>query len=126
MAEYYPPVSPFAAGIACRCPRCGRGRLFAGFLTVARRCEACELDLSAHDSGDGPAVFIILILGFVVVGLALWVEVTYTPPLWLHAVLWPPLILGGALAMLRPLKATMIALQYRHLAEDFDKSDAAS
>ncbi len=112
--SYYPPISPLRAGFACRCPRCGRGRLFQGFLTIVRRCESCDLDLSAQDSADGPAVFIILILGFVVVGLALWVELSFTPPLWLHAILWPPVILGGSLAMLRPLKALMVALQFRH------------
>lgn len=115
MAEdWYPPVSPFAAGLACKCPRCGRGRLYSGLLKVAERCEACGLDLAKQDSGDGPAVFVILILGFVVVGLALWVELAYEPPFWVHAVLWVPLILGGALVLLRPFKATLIALQFRH------------
>ena len=123
-ADYYPHVSPFAAGLTCRCPRCGSGKLFRGFLTVAERCEVCDLDLSAHDSGDGPAVFIILILGFVVVALALWVEMSFAPPLWLHAILWPPVILGGALAMLRPFKATLIALQFKHYTDDFDEPDA--
>lgn len=125
-ADYYPHVSPFAAGLTCRCPRCGSGKLFRGFLTVAERCEICDLDLSAHDSGDGPAVFIILILGFVVVGLALWVEMSFAPPLWLHAILWPPVILGGALAMLRPFKATLIALQFKHYTDDFDEPDATN
>ena len=77
--EWYPPVSPLSAGLGCKCPRCGRGRLFAGFLTVAEKCEACGLELAKHDSGDGPAVFVILILGFIVVGLALWVELRYEP-----------------------------------------------
>ncbi|MGO8865918.1 MAG: DUF983 domain-containing protein [Alphaproteobacteria bacterium] len=108
------PLSPFRTGLACRCPACGEGRLFRGYLHVAERCPVCGLDLAAEDSGDGPAVFIILILGFVVVALALVVEVKFEPPLWLHALLWPPLILGGALLMLRPFKATMIALQYKH------------
>ncbi len=125
-ADYYPHVSPFVAGLTCRCPRCGSGRLFRGFLTVAKRCDICDLDLSAHNSGDGPAVFIILILGFVVVGLALWVEMSFAPPMWLHAVLWPPVILGGALAMLRPLKATLIALQFKHFTDDFDEPDAGN
>jgi uncharacterized protein (DUF983 family) len=116
----FPPIPPLRAGIACRCPRCGRGRLFQGFLTIVQRCESCDLDLSAQDSADGPAVFIILILGFVVVGLAFWVEVSFTPPLWLHAILWPPVILGGSLAMLRPLKALMVALQFRHRRHTFD------
>ena len=119
-APYYPPVSPFRAGLGARCPRCGRGRLFTGFLTVRPTCETCGLDLSAQDSGDGPAVFIILILGFVVVGLAVWTEVAFSPPLWVHAALWPPVILGGALGMLRPFKGVLIALQYRHRRHTYD------
>ena len=116
----YPPVSPLAAALASKCPRCGRGRLYSGYLTVAARCEACDLDLSAQDSGDGPAVFVILILGIVVVGLAIWVEAVFEPPLWLHAVLWFPFILGISLASLRPLKAYMIALQYKHRRHEYD------
>jgi uncharacterized protein (DUF983 family) len=115
---YYPRLSPIGTGLACRCPRCGRGRLFDGYLTVAERCAECGLDLRKADSGDGPAVFIILILGFIVVGLALMVEVRFEPPLWLHTVIWPPVILGGALAMLRPAKGLLIALQFRHRASD--------
>jgi uncharacterized protein (DUF983 family) len=114
MEAYYPPVSILRAGLGCRCPRCGRGRLFQGYLTVRPACEVCGLDLSKVDSGDGPAVFVVLILGFIVVGLALWVEVTFAPPEWVHLLLWTPLILGGSLALLRPFKATLIALQYRH------------
>ena len=121
--DYYPSVSPIKAGLTCRCPRCGEGRLFDGFLTVAGACEICELDLSAQDSGDGPAVFVILILGFVIVGLALWTEVAFTPPLWVHMALWPPAILLGALAMLRPLKATLIALQFHHKAKEHNAFD---
>jgi uncharacterized protein (DUF983 family) len=116
----YPPVSPMSAGLACRCPRCGKGRLFDGYLSVCEQCPICGLDLSAQDSADGPAVFIILILGFIVVGLALIVEVTFRPPRWVHLVLWPPVILAGALLMLRPFKAVMIALQYRHRRSEHD------
>jgi uncharacterized protein (DUF983 family) len=118
--DWYPPVSPLAAGLGCKCPRCGRGRLFKGFLTVAPACESCGLELAKHDSGDGPAVFVILILGFLVVGLALWVELRYEPPFWVHAVLWGPFIVIGAVLMLRPFKATLIALQYKHRREDYD------
>lgn len=110
----YPPVSPYAAGLACRCPRCGRGKLFAGLLAVAPRCAECGLDLARHDSGDGPAVFVIFILGFVFVGLALFVEARFAPPLWVHVLLWVPGILVGSLLLLRPFKATLIALQYRY------------
>ena len=110
----YPPISALKAGLASRWPRCGRGRLFSGFLDVAADCDVCGLDLRAQDSGDGPAVFIIMILGFVVVGLALVAEMTFAPPIWLHLVLWTPLTIGGALGLLRPFKATMIALHYKH------------
>lgn len=116
-------VSPLAAGLGCRCPRCGRGRLFQGYLTVRERCEACGLDLKKADSGDGPAVFIIFILGFLVVPVALWVEAAFEPPLWVHMVIWPVVILGLALGLLRPMKATMIALQFRHRASDSGRVD---
>ena len=78
------------------------------------RCLVCGLDLSAQDAGDGPAVFVILFLGLIVVGLAALVEIWFSPPLWVHLVLWTPLILGGAVVMLRVFKAGLIALQYRH------------
>lgn len=111
---FYPAVSPFVAGLRSRCPRCGEGALFQGFLTVRPACPVCGLDYTKVDSGDGPAVFITLIAGFIVVGLALWTEVRYEPPLWVHVLLWFPLILILSLGMLRPLKALLIALQYRH------------
>ena len=118
MAEHHPTVSPLAAGLRCRCPRCGRGRLFDGYLTTAPSCSECGLDYRFIDPGDGPAVFVILIVGFLVVGAALVVEVKYRPPMWLHAMLWGPLILGLSLGMLRPLKATLIALQYANKARE--------
>jgi uncharacterized protein (DUF983 family) len=113
-ARHFPPVSLAHAAFPCRCPRCGEGRLFIGLLSVRPSCPACGLDLSAQDAGDGPAVFVILFLGLIVVGLAAIVEIKFAPPLWLHMVLWTPLILGGAILMLRPLKAGLIALQYKH------------
>ncbi len=117
-------VSPFRAGLVCRCPRCGTGRLFKGYLDVVERCGVCDLDFSRQNAGDGPAVFIILILGFVVVGLALVVEVNFAPPLWLHLVMWFPLILGGSMGLLRPFKATLIALQYKHNVQFRSDDDA--
>jgi uncharacterized protein (DUF983 family) len=116
--DHYPRRSPLATGLACRCPRCGQGALFTGFLTVTERCAVCGLDLRKADSGDGPAVFIILILGFLVVPMALLAEVKFEPPMWLHMVVWPPLILGGSLALLRPMKGVLIALQFHHKASD--------
>jgi uncharacterized protein (DUF983 family) len=105
-------------GLSCRCPRCGKGKLFQGFLTLRPRCEACGLDYGFADSGDGPAVFIMFLAGFIVVGAALITEVLYQPPFWLHAVLWLPLILIVTLGPLRPMKGLMIALQYHHQAAE--------
>jgi uncharacterized protein (DUF983 family) len=110
----FPAVSPVRAALGCRCPRCGRGKLFAGLLKVRAACEVCGLDLSAQDAGDGPAVFVIFFLGLIVVGLAAWVEMKFSPPIWIHLFLWTPFIIGGAVVMLRPLKAGLIAMQYRH------------
>ena len=112
-------VSPIVAGLSCRCPRCGKGRLFTATfgLTVAERCAACGLELEFVDPGDGPAVFAIMILGFLILGGALLVEFKLHPPPWLHAVLWPPITLVVALGLLRPLKGLLIALQYHHKAE---------
>lgn len=106
------------AGLSCGCPRCGEGKLFQGFLKVRPRCDACGLDYGFADAGDGPAVFIIFIAGFVVVGAALVTEALYHPPYWVHAALWLPLILILTLAPLRPMKGLMIALQYYHKAEE--------
>ncbi|WAP71003.1 DUF983 domain-containing protein [Jiella pelagia] len=122
-------VDPVKAATRGRCPHCGKGRLFSGFLTLAPRCDHCDLDYEFADSGDGPAVFVILIIGFVVCGLALWVEVSFSPPLWVHLLLWLPLILILCLPLLRILKGTMIGLQYKNraaegrLADGIDRSE---
>ncbi|MGB7256646.1 MAG: DUF983 domain-containing protein [Pseudolabrys sp.] len=109
---------PIARGLRCRCPRCGLGRLYEGFLSLRSRCEVCGLDFSFADSGDGPAVFVILFAGFVVVFAALITEVMFQPPLWVHALLWVPLILIVTLLPLRPMKGLLIALQYHHKAAE--------
>ena len=114
---------PFMRGLMCRCPRCGEGALYAGFLTLKPRCERCGLDYGFVDSADGPAVFVILISGFIVVFSALIVEFTYQPPYWVHALLWLPLILVTTLLPLRPVKGLMIALQYHHKAAEGRRSD---
>jgi uncharacterized protein (DUF983 family) len=114
----WPPVEPIAAGLKGCCPRCGEGRLFSRFLTVAPRCNNCGLDYSFADAGDGPAVFVILIIGFIVVGSALWLEVSHNPPLWLHFLLWVPLTLGLSLTALRLIKGVLITLQYRNKAAE--------
>ena len=104
------------AGLACACPRCGRGKLFQGYLTVRPRCEACGLGYGFADAGDGPAVFIMFFAGIIVIGAALVMEVEYHPPYWVHAALWLPLLLIVTLGPLRPMKGLMIALQYYHKA----------
>jgi uncharacterized protein (DUF983 family) len=103
-------------GLACKCPRCGKGKLYAGFLNLRPKCEACGLDFAFIDTGDGPAIFIIMIAGAIVVGAALIVEIKYQPPYWLHAVLWLPLILVTTLLPLRAMKSLLIALQFHHKA----------
>jgi uncharacterized protein (DUF983 family) len=111
-------VSPYVAGLTCRCPRCGKGKLYQGFLTLRPKCESCGLDYAFIDSGDGPAIFIIMIAGAIVVAAALIVEVKYQPPFWLHAVLWLPLILATTLLPLRAMKSLLIALQFHHKAAE--------
>ena len=106
------------AGLSCSCPRCGRGKLFRGFLTLRPRCDVCALDYGFADSGDGPAVFIMFLAGFIVVFAALITEVLYKPPFWVHAALWLPLILIVTLGPLRSMKGLMIALQYHHRAAE--------
>lgn len=100
-------------GALGRCPRCGKGRLFEGFLQVAEDCQICGLNFSGHDAGDGPAVAGIFVLGFGITGLAWGLERWLEPPLWVHAVLWIPITVVGAIVLLRPLKGLTIAVQYR-------------
>ena len=110
--------NPVLAGLACRCPNCGEGPLFDGFLKVSDRCEACGFDLGAADSGDGPAVFIILIVGAIVGFGALVTEVMVHPPVWVHMVIWLPLTCVLVLALLRPFKGVMLAMQFHHRASE--------
>jgi uncharacterized protein (DUF983 family) len=112
------PPNPILAGLAGRCPRCGKGKMFAGFLGLRATCDVCGLDYSFADAGDGPAVFVILFAGFVVVGAALVTEVLYQPPIWVHAVLWLPLVLVTTILPLRLMKGVLIALQYHHKAAE--------
>jgi uncharacterized protein (DUF983 family) len=112
------PPPPVSTGLRGRCPRCGQGRLFSGFLAVRPSCESCGLDFAFADSGDGPAFFVMSIVGIVVVALALWTEFTYEPPLWVHAALWLPLSTILSLGMVRPLKGLMVAVQYANKAEE--------
>lgn len=115
--------NPLVAGLAGRCPNCGEGPLFEGFLKVAPACEACGFDLAKADSGDGPAVFVILIAGFVVAFSALVVEIAYHPPVWLHLIIWLPLTGLISLLLLRPLKGVMLAAQFMNKASEARHDD---
>lgn len=108
----------FGAGFSGRCPRCGEGRLFNGFIDLAPRCAACDLSFSFADSGDGPAVFIMMIAGALVVGTALIVDALYEPPMLLLGAIFLPLMAIICLGMIRPLKGLLIASQYRNKASE--------
>jgi uncharacterized protein (DUF983 family) len=109
-------ISPASAGLRALCPRCGKGPLFRNGLVLREECAHCHLSFAFADSGDGPAVFAIFILGFLVLGGALIAEFKFGVPAWLHVVLWGLLTPALALLLLRWLKAILIALQYRHKA----------
>jgi uncharacterized protein (DUF983 family) len=113
-----PTTLPIARGLRGRCPACGEGHLFQGFLAVRPACERCGQDFAFADAGDGPAVFVILIGGAIVVGAALTTEIVFQPPYWLHAMLWLPLVLLVTLAPLRLIKGVLIALQFHHKAAE--------
>jgi uncharacterized protein (DUF983 family) len=112
-----PAPSPYVTGLLGRCPRCGRGKMFKGLLTLVPRCDACGLNFSFADSGDGPAVFVTLFAGFLVLGAALWTELTYEPPFWVHLVVFLPLTAIVCVGLLRPAKGLLVSLQYKNKAE---------
>jgi uncharacterized protein (DUF983 family) len=91
--------------------------MFDGFLEIAKHCDVCDLDLKFADAGDGPAVFVSLFAGFIVLGAALWVEFTFEPPFWVHFVVFVPFTLLVCMGILRPLKGLLVALQYVNKAE---------
>jgi uncharacterized protein (DUF983 family) len=108
--------------LACKCPKCGQGDLYpSGFnLSLKEQCDVCGLNLAKNDSADGPAVFLIFILGFLLVPLALLFETIFAPPLWVHAVLWGAVAIGLTVGSLRPIKAYIIALQFKHRPGDWE------
>ncbi len=114
--SHFAPVDPVKAGLSACCPRCGQGRLFDGLTKLKSRCSNCGLDYSFADSGDGPAIFVILLADLIVVGLAVWTEINYQPPIWLHFVLFGPMAIFVSLWLLRTIKALLIALQYKNSA----------
>jgi len=115
---YYPPVSPYSTGLSGKCPRCGQGDLFNSYLKVAESCNVCGLDYAKEDSGDGPAVFVIFIVGFLAVVLAIVARYIWFAPIWLAFLISSLGAVAMIFGLLQPLKGVMIALQYRHKAEE--------
>ena len=113
----YPPLSPFATGLPGRCPRCGKGAIFDGLLALKPRCPICGLDLTKADTGDGPSFFASFIGGFLVLLVGVYAQVVYDPPFWVYVIL---LALGALLivAMLRPIKGLLTALQFTNKAAE--------
>ena len=109
-------INPIRAGLLCRCPHCGKGPLFTGFLKVVDRCAACGFDFTRLNTGDGAAIFIMQIAGGIVVFGALFVQVAYNPPIWAMLLVALPLVAGLSLGLMRPGKGVMIALQMRSSA----------
>ena len=118
MNAHHLPVSPIMAGLKCRCPRCGQGRLFVNGLNMRDTCESCGLNYKFVDTGDGPAVFAIFILGFLCVGGVLIAEFKFGVPWWVHVLLLGVVTPLLAIFLLRFLKATLIALQFKNKAEE--------
>ena len=98
------------------CPRCGAKTLFDGIARFAPRCRACSLDYTQFNVGDGPAAFLTLIIGAVIAILAIWVQLSFEPPFWVHAVLWVPLTTVMVIAGLRIAKAWLLIAEYRRRA----------
>lgn len=116
MADAPPP--PIRAGLTGHCPRCDARTLFAGWIKFADRCDACGLDISAFNVGDGPAAFLTLIVGALVAAMAISVELIFSPPFWVHALLWPPVTLALIVGSLRSGKGVLLALEYRNAARE--------
>ena len=114
----YPPLEPWRVGIRGRCPRCGKGKLFDGFLTIAPDCKVCGLDYSFAEPADGPAFFVICFACVPSVLFAVWAEVTFEPSMWFHALVSLPVVLAGCILPLRPLKGWFVASQFHHKAEE--------
>lgn len=118
--ETRPTGEALSRGLRGKCPACGRGSLFARFLKVTERCGKCGEELHHHRADDAPAYFVILIVGHIVVPLALMVETTFAPPLWVAFSLWLPLTLILSLVLLQPIKGAIVGWQWAYRMHGFD------
>jgi uncharacterized protein (DUF983 family) len=109
-------VSPFTAGMKCRCPNCGEGQVFRGFLTFKDSCEACGADFTIADSGDGPAFFVMFLVLIIVVPAAMLTELFFRPHWIVHVILWVPATFALSMLFLRPFKSLLFALQWKNKA----------
>lgn len=107
-----------SAALLGLCPRCGERTLFSGVTRFADKCTSCELDFTRFNVGDGPAAFLTMIVGAVIVGLALWLDFSVHPPFWVHALIWIPVTTGAVLLGLRISKAALLASEYRNNARE--------
>lgn len=122
-----PSSSLLLAASRGNCPRCGEASLFGGAVRFSARCRVCDLDYGQFNVGDGPAAFLTLIVGAVMVAMALTVELKLHPPLWVHLMLWTPLTIAMVVASLRIAKGALLTLEYRNAArEGAIKQDSAS
>ena len=113
-----PDLTPWKVGLRGRCPRCGEGHLFKGFLTIADRCDHCGLDFDFADPADGPAFFVLCFACLPAMFLAVWIEVSFEPPFWVHIFTSLPALLISCILPLRPLKGWLVASQFRHKAAE--------
>jgi uncharacterized protein (DUF983 family) len=114
----WPELPPIQTGLKGRCPRCGEGKIFDGFLTLKPKCDHCDLDYSFADPADGPAFFVICFGCVPAVAFGIWLELAFTAPYWVHLVTTLPLILLTCIPVLRPLKGWMVASQFFYKAEE--------
>ncbi len=105
-------------GVKCRCPRCGKGKLFEGLLKFSKQCSICSLNYDFQDIGDGASIFVMFAVGILLVPIAILFQVSFNPPFWLHIFIWAPLLTLSCIFLLRPVKGILLALQYRYNAEE--------
>lgn len=120
LTEYYPRQSSLKTGLRCACPRCGQGKLYVVLLTVRDRCSVCDFDYGRLNTDDGPAFFIIVLYSALILPLAAWFQFAVEPPIWVHFLIWIPVIIVGAIALMRPFKAWLVAQQFKHDVDDAD------